>query len=207
MGMGRRGNEHDRGAVAVEAVLVFPVLIMLAFGAIEWTMVLKDQMEVTSVARAGARTASQLAPLQGPYVAPAEPISLTTAKAIRSAASGLPFDAIDYILVYRANNVGYPGKANAKVLDCDATESTCDKLFWVPDETKPGGGSFVNDPGAVWDAAGINSCLGDADAQSVGVYIKARHAMITGIFGGPKPLESRAVMKFEPQKPGRCSKL
>ena len=203
----RRGSEHDRGAVAVEALFVFPILILLAFGAIEWTMVLKDQIEVTSVARAGARTASQLAPLQNPYVAPAESISLTTTKAIRSAASGLPFDAIDYILVYRANNVGFPGKPNSTVLDCDATESTCDKLIWVPDDTKPGGGSFVRDPGAVWNAVGINSCLGESGAQSVGVYIKARHAMITGLFGGPKPLESRAVMKFEPQKPGRCSKL
>jgi hypothetical protein len=207
MGKRRTRALADRGAVAVEALLVAPILIMLAFGAIEWTMVLRDQMEVTSVARAGARTASQLAPLHNPYVAPVEPISASTAKAIRSAASGLPFDSIDYILVYRANDVGYPGKANARVLDCDASESTCDKLVWVPDETKAGGGSFVNDPGVVWDATSVNSCLGDTGAQSVGVYIKARRHMITGLFGSTQSLESRVVMKFEPQKPGRCSKL
>lgn len=200
------GWRTDRGAAAVEAVIVFPILVLLAFGAIEWTMVVKDQTEVTSVARAGARTASQLAPLFNPYVAPAEPISITTGKAIRSAASGLPFDAIDYVLVYKANNVGYPGKPGAKVLDCDNTESTCDKLIWFPDSTKPGGGYFTIDPGGLWDATSINSCLGDAGAQSVGVYIKGRHDMITGLFGGAKALQSRTVMKFEPRKPGRCKK-
>lgn len=188
----------------MEFVLVVPILALLAFGAIEWTLVLKDQMELTSVTRAGARTASQLAPAQLPYVAPPEPISITTAKAIQSAASALPFDAIDYILVYRANNLGFPGRTDATVLDCDATESTCDKLYWIPDTTQPGGGYFRLDPGTIWDARAINSCLGDAGAQSVGVYIKGRHAMVTQLFASPVSIQSRAVMKFEPQKPGRC---
>lgn len=199
-----RSTERDRGAVLVEAVLVFPILILLAFGAIEFASAIKDQVEVTSVTRAGARTASQLAPLQLPHEAPLEAISMTAAKAIQSAASGLPFGAIDYILVYRSNNVGYPGKANAKVLDCDATESTCDKLYWQPDTTKPGGGYFYYDAGTVWSASSINSCLGDSGAQSVGVYVKARHQMITRLFGSSVALQSRAVMQFEPQKPGRC---
>ena len=199
-----RAGQRDRGALAIEAALIVPLLVLLVFGVIEWSLVLRDQVEITSVARAGARTTSQLAPLQNPYVPPAEPISITTAKAIQSAASGLPYDAIDYILVYRANDLGYPGRNGSTVLDCDATESTCDKLIWFPDASDPDGGRFVRDPGVLWNAALIDACLGEAGHQSVGVYIKARHEMITGIFPSPVALSARTVMKFEPQKPGRC---
>ena len=189
--------------MAIEAALIVPILILLVFGIVEWSLVLRDQVELTSVARSGARTASQLAPLHNPYqpaVASPGTISSATASAIQRAASGLPFDAIDYILVYRANDLGYPGKNGSTVLDCDATESTCDKLVW-----RPLLNAFVPDPPSqFWSATSINSCLGDTGAQSVGVYIKGRHDMITGIFPSPTVISARTVMKFEPTKPGRC---
>ena len=49
----RRGNE--RGAVAVEFALVFPLLILVLFGVIEYGAVYNAQLLVTGAAREAAR--------------------------------------------------------------------------------------------------------------------------------------------------------
>ena len=194
----------DDGALLVEAAFIFPLLILLAFGIIEWSMVYKDQVEVTSVARAGARTASSLAPLQNPYEAKVTApggFTKATALAVASAASGLPYDAINYIRVYRANSSGHPGPDSNTTSFACVNDSTCDQFNWVP---TPAPGAFVQTGSSPWNATAINSCTGDAGAQSVGVYVEARHRMLTGIFGSERILKSYTVMKFEPQRPGRC---
>ena len=48
----------ERGAVAVEAAIITPLLVALAFGIIEFGLLLKDDLGVTSSVRAGARMAS-----------------------------------------------------------------------------------------------------------------------------------------------------
>ncbi|MGB7982007.1 MAG: TadE family protein, partial [Candidatus Nanopelagicales bacterium] len=88
----------ERGTVAIEAALIFPLLILLVFGIIEWSLVLKDQMELTSVARAGARTGSSLSPAR-PFVAPTPAMTRQVVDSLVSAASSLPRDTIDYVLV------------------------------------------------------------------------------------------------------------
>ena len=54
--------------------------------------------------------------------------------------------------------------------------------------------------GGTWDPASINACLGDPNAQSVGVRIQATHPWVVGFpFTGAAPkVIARTVMKFEP---------
>jgi Flp pilus assembly protein TadG len=46
---------HQRGATAVEFAIVFPLLILLIFGIIEFSIILYDKAMITNASREGAR--------------------------------------------------------------------------------------------------------------------------------------------------------
>ena len=50
-----RRRWNDRGAVAVEFALVFPLLILVLFGVIEYGAIYNAQLVITGAAREGAR--------------------------------------------------------------------------------------------------------------------------------------------------------
>ncbi|WP_420372033.1 TadE family protein [Pedococcus badiiscoriae] len=57
----RHASAHrhpDRGAAAVEAAIVTPLILLIVFGIMEFGMVFKDTLTVSTSVRAGARTAS-----------------------------------------------------------------------------------------------------------------------------------------------------
>jgi Flp pilus assembly protein TadG len=59
--MGRRAvrrSRRDRGAVAVEFALLFPILLLLIFGMIDFGRALNAQITITQAARTGARLAA-----------------------------------------------------------------------------------------------------------------------------------------------------
>lgn len=55
---GRRGRSTDRGAAAVEAALVLPILLLLVFGIIDFGRMLNAQITVNEAAREAARAVS-----------------------------------------------------------------------------------------------------------------------------------------------------
>ena len=50
-------KNHRRGAVAIEAALVFPLLILLTFGAIKYGWLFLKAQQITNATRYGARLA------------------------------------------------------------------------------------------------------------------------------------------------------
>lgn len=52
-----RRTKHRHGTVAVEAALVFPLLILLTFGAIKYGWLFLKAQQITNAARYGARLA------------------------------------------------------------------------------------------------------------------------------------------------------
>lgn len=56
--MSRRSWKNERGAVAVEFALVFPILILVLFGIIEYGSVFNAQIMITGAAREAARSMS-----------------------------------------------------------------------------------------------------------------------------------------------------
>jgi hypothetical protein len=223
--------------VAVEAALTIPILVVLVFGIIDWTLALRDQVEIVSVTRAAARGGAALAPdavvvgnpgvsyparsLTGPnvpvVVPPAnppsygsQPFTQQVADIVEAAASALPKNSIDFMLVYRANANGFPGARTSFGSDpsdaCVGAESTCDLYVWN-DSTS----DFNNTSGTPWQNDTINACRDEA--HSIGVFIQANHRMITPIFGRTvldrltgTPLPGKysvqtayTVMKFEPR--------
>jgi TadE-like protein len=205
--MSPRSRRTDRGAVAVEAALVMPVIATMLFGIVEVTMLVRDDVALTSASRTGARVASAAAGAgpgiceSGPTAPPCTPASSpalaqAAADAIQRAGSAMPKDAIDYILVYKANSAGVPGAEGSKVMPAScAGVSNCVKFVW-----RDAADAFRYDSGA-WDSKTINGCVNESD--TLGVYIHATHTPVTGLFGSIG-LDDRAVMKFEPLSDDTC---
>lgn len=175
----------DRGSVAVEAAIVFPILIVILFGIVEFAMALRDHVALSAAARSGARTAS------------AEPRMSTFATdavgAVGKAGTTLPLGVIQELWVYEANAGGYPtngGSTSATTGDFTSCATKCIKY-------SKSGQNYVQTGGS-WSHDTVNACPGDAGMTNVGVYLKARHDFVTGLFGANMTITDHAVLRFEP---------
>src|SRR3954470_1339158 len=76
----------DRGAAAVEFALVFPILVLILIGIVEFGSVFNTQLMLTSAAREGART----------MAVPGDAVSARAA--VIDAAVGLPLTAANVVV-------------------------------------------------------------------------------------------------------------
>ena len=201
----RRRRRGQRGAVAVEAALVTPLLMILLFGVIELSLLMRDTVAVNSSVRSGARIASVSAaagpgtceasanpPPCTPAQAPA--LAQAAADAIQRAGSAMPKDSIEWVMIYEAGGNGYP--LGQSTLTCG---SNCVTYVWDDALNK-----FRYSSGA-WDSTGqVNACVNDPGRDSVGVAMRARHSWVTGLFGSGMDVTERSVMQFEPLPNDNC---
>jgi Flp pilus assembly pilin Flp len=208
-----RRRRNERGAAAVEAALITPILVLLVFGIIEFSFVLRDYQVVSSDVRAGARIASTGAG-SGPgtcesYVgAPpctngnAPALAQLAADAIQREGSAMPPNAINYILVYKANDSGLPGTATTMPANDCGGAASCVKFTWVPAQS-----AFRYSSGT-WNSTTISACFPGNTTNPldrVGVYVNTTHRMITGLFGSTLSIKDRTVMDFEPLPTTSCN--
>ena len=208
-----RTRTRQRGAVAVEAALLTPLLVLFVLGIIEFSLLLRDYVSVTSASRSGARIASANAGAgaqicdsgeTGTQCAdPSAPqLAKLAANAIQTQSSALNKDAINYMLIYKANAKGFPGSATGwsadPVSDC-RTSGSCVEYVWVKASDKfkyvPGNGG--------WTSSTINACVSNSD--SVGIYLNATHSYVTKMFGSTKTVSDRTIMRFEPLTATSCA--
>lgn len=179
---------NDCGAVAIEAALIFPILVLIMFGVIEFSLMLRDHVSLTAAARSGVRTAS------------AEPRIATfdadAAAALARAGVAMPMSSIDEMWVYESNVAGYPTNGGSQVASTPTTFTTCTTRC-VKFTYDPVSKSFTKTAGS-WASTLINACPGDVGMTSVGIYVKARHSFVTGLFGTTVSMADHAVMRFEP---------
>jgi Flp pilus assembly protein TadG len=210
---GRVRRREQRGAVAVEAALVTPFLVLLVLGIIEFSMVMRDYVAVTSASRSGARIASANGGA-GPQVCDAgetgtecantsaPELAKLAANAIQTQGSALNKDQINYLLVYKANAKGYPGTlsgwGSSPLTDCKNAGS-CVAYTWVKASDKF---KYASVNGG-WTSSTINACVSNSD--SVGVYVNSTHPYITGMFGTSITISDRTVMRFEPLTAETCA--
>lgn len=185
--MFRRRSRDDRGAVAVEAALVTPLILLIVFGIIEFTLLLKDAVAVTSAVRVGTRTAS---------AEPRVPTFLDdTALAMTRTVQTLSKDGLagakgGNLYIYEANpSTGFPLGSSADTFTCG---QNCVRYDW-----DTGAQKFVYRSGT-WDYKQVNACTGDRNHTVVGVRLEYRHSFLTGVFGGGKTLTDESVQSFEP---------
>ncbi len=204
--MFRTRRRGERGAVAVEAALVTPILFLFVLGIIEMSLLMRDTVAVSSAVRVGGRVASVSAgagpgvcqasadpPPCSPVTTPA--LAQAAADSIQRAGSAMPKDQIDYILVYRANSQGYPMPNGNTTISCF---SDCVKYVW------DSGIERFRYAGGTWTSTTINACVNHPNRMAVGVAMHAQHPWITGLFGSGVTVEERTVMNFEPLPSEQC---
>lgn len=173
----RRLGRDDRGVTAVEAALITPIFMLVIIAIIEYGLVFKDQLAVTSAVRAGARIAS------------AEPRAATfatdAAAQVAREGSALDLSHAQALWVYQADASGHPVGAGGSFSSCS---TNCDVFKWT-------GSSFAQVSGS-WNPLSQDACEGEQD--SVGVYLSFDHSSVTQIFFRTMTLSSYTVMRFEP---------
>lgn len=216
-----RRHRDDQGAVALEAALVTPILLVLVLGIIEFSFAMRNYVVVVSDSRVGARIAATAAgagwidcqePVAGdpipdmpcvPQEVPA--VAQIATRAIQTSGSAMPMDNINYILIYRADSTGYPDGGNNDFSTCPT--GSCVKFRWAKNAQE-----FVYSSGS-WRSASISACFpgkpSDASGKKrnlerVGVYVNATHHAITGLFFDELDLTDHAVMNFEPLAASMC---
>ena len=204
-----RRRDSERGAVAIEAALVTGVVLAMIFGIIEMAFLMRDYVGVTSAVRVGARAASTGAAAGPCFADPADVVpcpangvpelAQRAADAIASGRTVLPEDAIDYVMVYKANSAGFPGSATSMpALSGCATE--CVAYRWYPSQNR-----FRYAQGS-WDSRQLNGCAeSPTPLDAVGVHIEVNHEWLTGIFGESMDLSDHSVMSFEPLTNAACA--
>ena len=190
-------QRSERGAAAVEAALVTPLLMILVFGIIEMSLLMRDASGVTNQVRAAARIAATEAAAGTPTSATTPTLADDAVNAVQNAGSSMPLSSVNWVLVYQANQYGYPMPAtNQTSVTCS---TNCIKYVWSAASNK-----FVRSTGT-WDTSTVNACVNDPSRQAVGVAISAHHTWITGLFGAGIDVPGRLMMQFEPLPATTCA--
>ena len=175
----RPASYRDRGAVAVEAAIITPIFILILVGILEFGLVFKDQLAVTSAVRAGARIASA-EPRQATFATDA-------AAQVAKEGSALDFTQVQALWIYKADASGYPLGAGGTFNSCT---SSCVQFSW-----NAATGQFVPSSGS-WSSTSQDACFGEQD--SVGVYMSFKHDAVTNLIFSTMNLTSHTVMRLEP---------
>ncbi len=147
---GQKRSEHrgrsERGAALVETAIILPLIILITFGMIEFSMAYRDASSVADAARAGARTGSAQARNAN--------FAINAANAVGSVLQGdVPSDSPIEVWIYKANTNGYPGGGT----DFSSCTTNCISYQWDAAtktfKTSTPGGSG-------WVAATHNVCYG-----------------------------------------------
>ncbi|QKE41830.1 MAG: pilus assembly protein [Ferrovum myxofaciens] len=104
----------ERGVAAVEFALIFPLMLLLMFGIIEFGTMMYDQIMVTNAAREGARWGSvQSVSLAHPITSCSEVSSIQGGCPASCSGSGSGSDACTVASNYAANTlISYQGGSN-----------------------------------------------------------------------------------------------
>lgn len=175
-------GRSERGAAAVEAALVTPLLILLVFGIVEYGMLFKDSLAVTSSIRSAGRMASA-EPRLASYAQDA-------ADQVANSGGALKLTNTQALWVYKSKVNGFPlGDSTNTFANCTA----CTKFTWNA-STK----HFDQVGTSTWLNTAQNACPGDPLHDSVGIYMAINHASITGLIFSTITIKDHVVMDLEP---------
>ena len=198
--MTRTEGSARRGVVVVEAALVTPLLLVIVLGIVEMALLMRDDNALSSLVQQGGRTAASAlveeptsvrrasqfcaTPTCSPENAPAWADAVATA--IGRADGAVAGESIDELWIYEANAAGYPGGPDNQAFD--ACDDACVVYRWSPEHH-----TFDYVRGS-WPSAGPDDC---ADThRSVGVYARARHSFLTGLFSEGVEISDHAVFSL-----------
>ena len=178
-------SRRERAAALVEAAFVFPVLVTLVFGMLEFGLVFKNASTIAGATRSGVRTGSA-----APRVPGYQSAIQTAVNTALTASSATPVE----LWIYKADSTtGLPAGGDfSSPAGCPA--STCGRWTWT-------NGVWTLASSTMWQPTAQNACLAPASGtypDSLGVYLKVQHNYATKLFGSTKTITDHAVMRLEP---------
>ena len=174
----RRG---ERGAALIETAIVFPLLLIMVGGIIEFGVGFQESAAISSAARSGVRAASAMPKNQT--------FAIAAADAATAQLSGLSATAPVAVWVFRvAPGTSGPVGRLGSCTDCqgfgwNAAAQRFDTSVQLPGSSP-------------WSVISQNACAGVGD--QVGVAVVLDHDYLFGIFGSVKTLTKTSVMRLEP---------
>jgi TadE-like protein len=206
----------ERGAVLVEAALVFPIFLLLLFGLIEFGFIFKDTQTLDNMTRAGVRVGA----IAGNSTDPDADYQILTS--VLGASFGItPKEVIIFDATSLKGNApgNVPNECTNGTFLCNIYTTTQLGIVqanlsqgydaaMMTDFGPPPSGSG---PCGLWDQTYCAGSQGVRDVSQsgnggsgpsyIGVYISAVHTNLTGFFGPSVTLSDTAVMQLEPQTP------
>lgn len=181
----RHRREHrDRGAIAVEAAIAAPLLVMLFFGVLEVGNLLRTRSVVTDASREAARVAAAL-PRESGY----QNNALAAVNGVINTSRGEP---IDYVVIYRADPSDGEPLSGESIETCT---TDCWRFEWIS-------GGFEQKLGATWPAAGQSACGGIGDTDWLAVYVRGHYSGMTPFLDLDRSFTDRTIMRLEPMELG-----
>jgi Flp pilus assembly protein TadG len=187
----------ERGATLVESALITPILLLFIFGIFEFGFAFRDYLTVANATREGVREASVAGNLAD--------TDYRTLRSIQRATAALSTNGLDLVVVFKATS-----PTDAVPASCAAGTSVPNvcNVYMASDfnvvETDWGCQSTSNTPPDPIDSPDLNWCPKDRQVSTgsgldyVGIYVKATHEYVTGLFGDTIVFEDQMILKVEP---------
>jgi hypothetical protein len=202
----RARRREERGATLVEAAVVLPLILLLAFGIAEFGLAWRDVNTMERSLQTAARTGSSTG--RGRYA------DYETLRSLSSSLSGLSGAEVTRVIVYKAD--GLDGEVPPACLAVTPSPTAARGVAGVCNVYSAQQASQSN-PGIGFRDDGTGSCAGSWDANfcpdsrndsppdttDLGVYVEISYRPITNLIPGPTfSIDERAVFAVEPCIPG-----
>lgn len=207
---GVRGEE--RGAILVESALILPLLLLVVFGIIEFSMAYWSTSMIDEGTRQGGRAASHLGTVSD--------YEQQIANATREDVAAMPGTATPvFLAVYKANTDGYPGNPGNKnwivgFQQCtQPSVQSCTLMAWNPSakDWQPAGAAPILGIGnSRWEHTSHQVCPQMGEVDRIGVAVAMDYAPMIGMFDsvlkrdGLDLIVRASVLSFEPGPSAIC---
>jgi Flp pilus assembly protein TadG len=201
-GRGRRRARGERGAVLVEAALVIPVLLFLAFGVVEYGAAFGDRNLVDTAGRAGGRAVANMSNDKfADYWA---------LDAVVSAINDLGLTNVTRVVIFKAttNPVISAGCAagtpSSSAQACNVYSNSVITNLYTTNYKTNNFGCGVGKLDNYWCPAPLGSPpvggrnITGTTADYVGIYIEAKHAKLTYVLPGDLTIKDTFITRLEP---------
>jgi Flp pilus assembly protein TadG len=181
----------ERGAAAVEAALVTPVVFALLFGIIEMGFLFKDYLAVAGSVRAGVRIASANPRLST--------FAQVGANSVARTGGAMNLNDVQQMWVYKVDTVTDKPVGFTDFSNC----TVCVKFRW-----DAGTKAFVTMTDN-WPASSQNACSSSSlggPPDRIGVYLQLKHPAFTKLVFNSIVISEASIMTLEPRPyVGGCS--
>jgi Flp pilus assembly protein TadG len=181
---GRKRMFGERGAAAVEAAIVTPVVMALLFGIVELGFVFKDYLAVAGAVRSGVRIASA-----NPRTSTFAQVAANT---VAQTGGAMNFNDVQQLWVYKVALTSNKPFGFTNFSDC----TVCVKFRW-----DTGTNAFVPTGPTTWSSSTQNACSASGPGgppDRIGVYLQLKHYALTGLIFSSVNISDVSILTLEP---------